>query len=86
MSKQEPFAGTQKKTTFLKKLRKENLLDNNDLLAPKAPYFKADFAEGEILPQQIPARELRAHLLRGSSLVIAVHVDLEFNLFGIINE
>jgi hypothetical protein len=39
----------------LKKLREKNLLDNNDLLAPKAPYLKADFAEGEILLQSFPA-------------------------------
>ncbi len=64
------FPGPLKKSTFSKKLRKKNLLDNNDILAPKAPYLKADFAEGEILPQQFPARELRAHLPRGSSLVL----------------
>ena len=29
------------------------MLDNNDLLAPKAPYLKADFAEGEILSSAV---------------------------------
>ena len=40
---------------FFEKVAQKNLLDNNDILAPKAPYLKADFAEGEILPQQFPA-------------------------------
>ena len=61
--------GPQKKTIFFWKSCAKNLLDNNGLLAPKAPYLKADFAEGEILRQQFPARELRTHLLRESSLV-----------------
>ena len=54
-----------KKIDFFEKVAQKNLLDNNDLLAPKAPSFKADFVEDEILPQQFPARELRAHLPRG---------------------
>jgi len=65
---------------FFEKVAQKFLLDNNDLLAPKAPYLKADFAEGEILPQQFPARELRAHLPRGSSLVLDVlifSIDME---------
>ena len=49
-----PFPGP-KKIDFFEKVTQKNLLDNNDLLAPKAPYFKADFAEGEILPQPFPA-------------------------------
>ena len=53
------------KINFFEKVSQKNLLDNNDVLAPKAPHLKADFAEGEIHPQQFPARELRAHLPRG---------------------
>ena len=44
-----------KKIDFFEKVAQKNLLDNNDILAPKAPYLKGDFAEGEILPQPFPA-------------------------------
>ena len=58
-----------KKIDFFEKVAKNNgrlapitvltvakkLLDNNGRLAPKAPYLKADFAEGGILPQPFPA-------------------------------
>ena len=69
-----------KKNVFFEKVAQQNLLDNNGIFAPKAPYLKADFAEGEILLQQFPARELRAHLLRGSSLVIIFYRRLLINL------
>ena len=46
-----PFPGPKKNNVF-EKVAQKNLLDNNGLLAPKAPYLEADFAEGEIVPQQ----------------------------------
>ncbi len=45
------FPGPPKNRYFFWKSCEKNLLDNSRSLAPKAPYLKANFAEGEILPQ-----------------------------------
>ena len=64
------FPGTRKKINFFENVAQKILPGSRRYLGAEGAILKVHFAEDESLHPQFPSRELRAHLPRGSSLVL----------------